>query len=439
MDYGTAHPGLPGVYKLGFWYDTGQFFDQRYDAQGVPLADPNSTGAAATRRHNWSLYGVFDQMVWRPNPDSPQAVGIFARLMGAPGDRNVASFSVNGGVTLKAPLPGRDNDSFGVGFGVAKLSPGAIGFDQDNDRLNGPYPIRSSETFIEVTYQYQVAPWWIVQPDFQYVFTPGGGIPDPLRPGERVGNEAVVRPAHEHRLLTLSHGAPPHAQPCPAARRPAAGPGHRFCRERGARPGTQGLPGVHQAPRAADLDRDAQRRPEPIRGGRRAGLRRKIQKDDVLVTNFNNNGNLQGLGTTIVDWNPSTKTADVFATIPRHLPQCPGGIGLTTAMAVLKSGWVIVGSLPSQDGTTRDEGQWLPARARFAWQRGVRPDQPEHQRPLGKPGRDRQRRHGDAVRQQYRIRRRPPDGTTAVIYKANVLRLDLAIPETGRRGWSRKP
>ena len=32
-----------------------------------------------------------------------------------------------------------------------------------------------------------------------------------------------------------------------------------------------------------------------------------IQKDDVLVTNFNNDGNLQGLGTTIVDYNPTTK------------------------------------------------------------------------------------------------------------------------------------
>ena len=39
-----------------------------------------------------------------------------------------------------------------------------------------------------------------------------------------------------------------------------------------------------------------------------------------------------------------------------HLPECPGGIGLTTAMTMLKSGWVIVGSLPSQDGTTATKG-----------------------------------------------------------------------------------
>ncbi len=83
----------------------------------------------------------------------------------------------------------------------------------------------------------------------------------------------------------------------------------------------------------------------------------RIRKDDVLVTNFNDRNNLQGLGSTIVDYTPATQSLAVFAAIPRHLPSCPGGIGLTTAMAMLRSGWVIVGSLPSQDGTTATKGQ----------------------------------------------------------------------------------
>jgi hypothetical protein len=81
-----------------------------------------------------------------------------------------------------------------------------------------------------------------------------------------------------------------------------------------------------------------------------------IKKDDVLITNFNDHNNLQGLGSTIMRFTPATKTLATFASIPRHLPQCPGGIGLTTAMTMLKSGWVIVGSLPSQDGTTGTKG-----------------------------------------------------------------------------------
>src|ERR1700729_2782988 len=82
----------------------------------------------------------------------------------------------------------------------------------------------------------------------------------------------------------------------------------------------------------------------------------KIQKDDVLVDNFNNLSNLQGTGTTIVDYNPTTKKTSLFAKLPQNLAQCPGGVGLTTAMTMLKSGWVIVGSTPSTDGTTGTKG-----------------------------------------------------------------------------------
>lgn len=82
----------------------------------------------------------------------------------------------------------------------------------------------------------------------------------------------------------------------------------------------------------------------------------KIQKDDVLIDNFNDISNLQGLGTTIVDYNPTSKQTTLFAALPQHLPQCPGGVGLTTAMTMLKSGWIVVGSAPSNDGTTRTRG-----------------------------------------------------------------------------------
>ena len=81
-----------------------------------------------------------------------------------------------------------------------------------------------------------------------------------------------------------------------------------------------------------------------------------IKAGDVLVGNFNNAANLQGTGSTIVDYHPDTKQMSVFATVPRDLKACPGGIGLSTAMTMLKSGWVIVGSTPSNDGTTTTKG-----------------------------------------------------------------------------------
>ena len=73
----------------------------------------------------------------------------------------------------------------------------------------------------------------------------------------------------------------------------------------------------------------------------------------ALVSNFNNHRNLQGTGSTIVQIAPSGAVS-LFASLdPNTLPgACPGGIGLTTALVALRSGWVIVGSLPTKDGTS---------------------------------------------------------------------------------------
>jgi hypothetical protein len=83
----------------------------------------------------------------------------------------------------------------------------------------------------------------------------------------------------------------------------------------------------------------------------------KIAKDDVLIDNFNNISNLQGTGGSIVLYSPATKKTTLFAKLPQHLPQCPGGVGMSAAMTMLQSGWVIVGSAPSTDGTTKTKGE----------------------------------------------------------------------------------
>ncbi|MCL2428318.1 MAG: carbohydrate porin [Alphaproteobacteria bacterium] len=191
IQYATTLPGeLPGTYKLGGWYDSGFFPDQRFDNTGLPLADPNSTGIPRMHRGNYGFYGLVDQTVFSPK-ETP-TVTLFGRLTGGPGDRNLVDFSANGGVIVKGPLPGRDGDTFGAGFGIVQISQSASGFDKDVAFFtNEPFPVRSAESFIEVTYQFAVTPSITLQPDFQYVFTPGGGIPNPSKPSQRIGNAAV--------------------------------------------------------------------------------------------------------------------------------------------------------------------------------------------------------------------------------------------------------
>lgn len=73
-----------------------------------------------------------------------------------------------------------------------------------------------------------------------------------------------------------------------------------------------------------------------------------LVRGDILVSNFNNFENLQGTGTTIVQLSPAGGAPSVFAQIPQST--LPTGVGLTTALAVLPGGFVVVGSLPTEDG-----------------------------------------------------------------------------------------
>ena len=76
---------------------------------------------------------------------------------------------------------------------------------------------------------------------------------------------------------------------------------------------------------------------------------------NILVSNFNNKANVQGTGTTIVQITPHGHVS-LFAKVSPHLRGCPGGVGLTTALTVLRSGWVIVGSLPTKGGSVSGSG-----------------------------------------------------------------------------------
>jgi hypothetical protein len=82
-----------------------------------------------------------------------------------------------------------------------------------------------------------------------------------------------------------------------------------------------------------------------------------LRAGDTLVSDFNGLGNAQGTGSTIVDVSPNGSKR-LFAQITTgSLPSaCPGGIGLSTALSILPGGWVVVGSLPTTDGTAATAG-----------------------------------------------------------------------------------
>ena len=183
---------MPGSYKLGFWYDTASFPDQAFDDHGLSLASPASDGVPAGHNGDYSLYGVIDQTLWR-NAGGARTLNGILRIMGAPADRNLISFSVIGGMTLTAPFPGRDNDNAGIEIGIAQVRPQAALLNREEAFFTGSFvPVRGTETVIELTYQAQLTPWLQAQPDAQFVVNPGGGLVNPDDMSQPLHNDVVV-------------------------------------------------------------------------------------------------------------------------------------------------------------------------------------------------------------------------------------------------------
>ena len=77
-----------------------------------------------------------------------------------------------------------------------------------------------------------------------------------------------------------------------------------------------------------------------------------LVKGNLLISNFNAASNKQGTGTTIMQISPGGMVSQFAQIDASNLPgPCTGGVGLSTALVALRAGWVIVGSLPTTDGT----------------------------------------------------------------------------------------
>jgi porin len=194
MLYADQAEPLARLYKLGFWYNSERFADLAVDTTGLSLASPASSGIPRSHRGDYSIYAVMDQMLWVDPRENDRTISFFARAMGAPqSDRNLITVSVNAGFTWHEPILHRDADTAAIGMGWAKAGHAQQVFDQSTGAFMATYyPVQTSETYLEATYQIQVTPWWQVQPDIQYVFNPGAGILNPNEAGSKIKNELVL-------------------------------------------------------------------------------------------------------------------------------------------------------------------------------------------------------------------------------------------------------
>jgi porin len=186
--------GLATTVKLGGLYHFGRFDDQRFTGDGVPRAIAN----AKRFDGDYSVYAVVDQQLYRPaGAAADKGIGVFARIMGSPGDRNLLDFYVDGGFTFAGLIPSRPNDSFGIAAAYGRISDNARDADRDAIALSGAGLVRDYEALVEVTYQAQIADGFIIQPDLQYVWHPGGNVSvngrDAVKDALVVGLRSVIK------------------------------------------------------------------------------------------------------------------------------------------------------------------------------------------------------------------------------------------------------
>ncbi|HEY0293538.1 MAG TPA: carbohydrate porin [Hansschlegelia sp.] len=177
---GEDAAGLPGTIKFGGYMHFGRFDDVERGSDGLVLGSPGSNDDPRRHRSNVNVYGVVDQQVWRlPGGTDEQGVGVFARAILGPSDRNAVDIYFDGGVVATGILPGRPKDVVGLAAAYANFSPGLLKADRAANAAIG-YGRRPHgfEAVIEATYRAEIVPGLTVQPTAQYVVNPGASVID---------------------------------------------------------------------------------------------------------------------------------------------------------------------------------------------------------------------------------------------------------------------
>jgi porin len=186
--------GPPGNLKLGGYYHTDDFFDMY---EGTFAAFDNVLAALGqtplgifpnprTHSGNYGAYFLADQVLWREvGKDDPAQQGLvgFFRVAGAPSDRNLASWGIDGGLVYKGLIPTRDWDTLALAGSYLEISDDLRRAQRDlNDLIVGmggaaPFThLADYEAVIELSYKAQLTAWWTLQPSVQRVFHPGARV-----------------------------------------------------------------------------------------------------------------------------------------------------------------------------------------------------------------------------------------------------------------------
>lgn len=171
---GYINNGLPGDsqlfgdYKAGMWYDDSAYTDYR---------TVGYTTAAGTKRGNWGMYSLFDQvLVPFAEPGSNRGLGIFGSLLISP-DESVSQmpYFFTAGIACRGISAARPRDLCGLGVVFGEFSSDLANAEEREQLLTPGTGVQNHESVVELTYRFSARNGTIfIQPDIQYVIRPGG-------------------------------------------------------------------------------------------------------------------------------------------------------------------------------------------------------------------------------------------------------------------------
>ncbi|MCC6651265.1 MAG: carbohydrate porin [Candidatus Eisenbacteria bacterium] len=163
---------LPGTFRLGVWRHSADFSDNWADANGESFTLRETEPAMHHGNRGW--YSSFEQRLWAEKGSAEQGVSAWLRVSGAPSDRSAVEWASDGGFQWAGPLPGRDDDVFGIAVATAHVSRGVQAQVRDELALSGEGGVVPDfERVVEGVYQIRIAEHWNVSPGLQWVQHPG--------------------------------------------------------------------------------------------------------------------------------------------------------------------------------------------------------------------------------------------------------------------------
>lgn len=184
INFELGESKLEGRMGVGYWLNTADFLEfEEFDTiRGRNRSTIVEIFETKHGTNGW--YAVWDQVLWRENPDEEKDLqGIAAFYQFGSADPRITIFETFHGLgfTWTGLLKGRDNDVTGFGIAYSGLStdPRAQNFRREED-VQQPNP--ANEIAYQWFYKLRLGDHLVLQPNFTIVHDPGqsDGIPDPV-------------------------------------------------------------------------------------------------------------------------------------------------------------------------------------------------------------------------------------------------------------------